>query len=328
MRTPRSRSSSGAPLRVTRTRRGGAARVGPGEQRRADGRAGGDQRDRADEQPHPASCATRIDDTGIPADARAFSVETPRTGSKSPRLSGVNREAILSEPMTSYRDLLAAGQVRDRRAGRDRGGRLLELRPPRARSTSASWTSGRRATSRAPCTSRAATSSRRSSRRFPDREQADRRLLRRRLALRLRGEDARRARLRDASTRSPAATPTGSATASPRCCRARSTPTKRSRYSRHLLIPEVGEEGQLKLLDSRMLLIGAGGLGSPASLYLAAAGVGTLGIVDDDVVDATNLQRQIVHSTERLGSLEGRVGQADDRGAQPRRPGAGCSRSD
>jgi sulfur-carrier protein adenylyltransferase/sulfurtransferase len=76
---------------------------------------------------------------------------------------------------------------------------------------------------------------------------------------------------------------------------------KRRRYSRHLLIPEVGEEGQTKLLESRMLLIGAGGLGSPASLYLAAAGVGTLGIVDDDAVDETNLQRQIVHSTDRLG---------------------------
>src|SRR5688572_30765936 len=76
---------------------------------------------------------------------------------------------------------------------------------------------------------------------------------------------------------------------------------QRRRYSRHLLIPEVGEEGQAKLLDSRILLIGAGGLGSPASLYLAAAGVGTLGIVDDDAVDETNLQRQIVHSTERLG---------------------------
>jgi len=79
---------------------------------------------------------------------------------------------------------------------------------------------------------------------------------------------------------------------------------KRQRYSRHLLIPEVGEEGQLKLLDSRILLIGAGGLGSPASLYLAAAGVGTLGIVDDDVVDASNLQRQIAHSTERLGEAK------------------------
>ena len=78
-------------------------------------------------------------------------------------------------------------------------------------------------------------------------------------------------------------------------------PEQRQRYSRHLLIPEVGDEGQLKLLDSKILLIGAGGLGSPASLYLAAAGVGTLGIVDDDAVDATNLQRQIVHSTERLG---------------------------
>jgi sulfur-carrier protein adenylyltransferase/sulfurtransferase len=76
---------------------------------------------------------------------------------------------------------------------------------------------------------------------------------------------------------------------------------KRRRYSRHLLIPEVGEEGQIRLLESRVLLIGAGGLGSPASLYLAAAGVGTLGIVDDDAVDETNLQRQIVHSTERLG---------------------------
>ena len=76
---------------------------------------------------------------------------------------------------------------------------------------------------------------------------------------------------------------------------------QRARYSRHLLIPEVGEAGQQKLLSSRVLLIGAGGLGSPASLYLAAAGIGTLGIVDADVVDDSNLQRQIVHSTERLG---------------------------
>jgi sulfur-carrier protein adenylyltransferase/sulfurtransferase len=78
-------------------------------------------------------------------------------------------------------------------------------------------------------------------------------------------------------------------------------PEQRARSSRHLLIPEVGDEGQLRLLDSSVLLIGAGGLGSPASLYLAAAGVGRLGIVDDDLVDATNLQRQIVHSTARLG---------------------------
>ena len=76
---------------------------------------------------------------------------------------------------------------------------------------------------------------------------------------------------------------------------------QRARYSRHLLIPEVGEEGQQRLLDARVLLVGAGGLGSPASLYLAAAGVGTLGIVDADVVDESNLQRQIVHSTDRLG---------------------------
>jgi molybdopterin/thiamine biosynthesis adenylyltransferase/rhodanese-related sulfurtransferase len=81
-------------------------------------------------------------------------------------------------------------------------------------------------------------------------------------------------------------------------------PQRRARYSRHLLIPEVGEQGQLKLLDSKVLLIGAGGLGSPASLYLAAAGVGRLGIVDADVVDESNLQRQIVHSTERLGEAK------------------------
>ena len=79
------------------------------------------------------------------------------------------------------------------------------------------------------------------------------------------------------------------------------TPAQRARYGRHLLIPEVGEEGQQRLLDSRVLLIGAGGLGSPASLYLAAAGVGTIGIIDPDVVDDSNLQRQIVHSTDRLG---------------------------
>ena len=79
------------------------------------------------------------------------------------------------------------------------------------------------------------------------------------------------------------------------------TPDQRRRYSRHLLIPEVGEAGQERLLASRVLLIGAGGLGSPASLYLAAAGVGTLGIVDADVVDDSNLQRQIIHATDRLG---------------------------
>jgi molybdopterin/thiamine biosynthesis adenylyltransferase/rhodanese-related sulfurtransferase len=80
------------------------------------------------------------------------------------------------------------------------------------------------------------------------------------------------------------------------------SPEKRTRYSRHLLIPEIGEAGQLKLLDSRILLIGAGGLGSPASLYLAAAGIGTLGIIDADIVDETNLQRQIAHSLDTLGT--------------------------
>ena len=85
----------------------------------------------------------------------------------------------------------------------------------------------------------------------------------------------------------------------------RLTADQRSRYSRHILIPEVGEEGQQRLLDSKALLIGAGGLGSPAAYYLAAAGVGTLGLVDDDVVDASNLQRQIIHTTDRVGMLKG-----------------------
>jgi molybdopterin/thiamine biosynthesis adenylyltransferase len=79
------------------------------------------------------------------------------------------------------------------------------------------------------------------------------------------------------------------------------TAEQRNRYQRHLLMPEVGEEGQLKLLDARVLLLGAGGLGSPAALYLAAAGVGTLGIVDMDVVDDSNLQRQILHNIDRIG---------------------------
>jgi molybdopterin/thiamine biosynthesis adenylyltransferase/rhodanese-related sulfurtransferase len=78
-------------------------------------------------------------------------------------------------------------------------------------------------------------------------------------------------------------------------------PEQRNRYQRHLLLPEVGVEGQLKLLDAKVLLLGAGGLGSPAALYLAAAGVGTLGIVDMDVVDESNLQRQILHSMDRIG---------------------------
>ena len=77
--------------------------------------------------------------------------------------------------------------------------------------------------------------------------------------------------------------------------------TQRNRYQRHLLLPEVGEKGQQKLLESRVLMLGAGGLGSPSALYLAAAGVGTLGIIDMDVVDESNLQRQILHNLDRVG---------------------------
>ena len=97
------------------------------------------------------------------------------------------------------------------------------------------------------------------------------------------------------------------------------TPEQQERYSRHLLVPEVGSVGQQKLLDSKVLLLGAGGLGSPAALYLAAAGVGTIGLVDDDVVDLTNLQRQVIHNTAAHRPAEGRLGARDDQRAQSRR---------
>jgi sulfur-carrier protein adenylyltransferase/sulfurtransferase len=80
------------------------------------------------------------------------------------------------------------------------------------------------------------------------------------------------------------------------------TPEQRDRYSRHTLMPEVGVDGQLKMLNAKVLLLGAGGLGAPTALYLAAAGIGTIGLVDDDVVDASNLQRQVIHNTERIGT--------------------------
>jgi molybdopterin/thiamine biosynthesis adenylyltransferase/rhodanese-related sulfurtransferase len=80
--------------------------------------------------------------------------------------------------------------------------------------------------------------------------------------------------------------------------------SQKDRYSRHLILPEVGETGQIKLLESKILAIGAGGLGSPALLYLAAAGVGTIGVVDSDVVEANNLQRQVVHNSDRIGMLK------------------------
>ena len=96
-------------------------------------------------------------------------------------------------------------------------------------------------------------------------------------------------------------------------------PTQRSRYQRHLLLPEVGVEGQLKLLGARVLLLGAGGLGSPAALYLAAAGVGTIGIIDMDVVDESNLQRQILHNVDRIGDRKVDSAKKTLTHAEPRR---------
>ena len=82
------------------------------------------------------------------------------------------------------------------------------------------------------------------------------------------------------------------------------SPVERARYARHLILPEMGEEGQKKLKKSSVIVVGAGGLGSPTLLYLAAAGVGKIGIIDDDKVDITNLQRQVIHSTAAVGSLK------------------------
>ena len=100
-----------------------------------------------------------------------------------------------------------------------------------------------------------------------------------------------------------------------------------TRYSRHFVIPEVGEKGQAKLLDAKVLLLGAGALGSPSALYLAAAGVGTIGLVDFDVVDMSNLQRQIIHTTDRVGMLEDRVGAEGNQRAESRRQGDSSRRA-
>ena len=95
------------------------------------------------------------------------------------------------------------------------------------------------------------------------------------------------------------------------------TQDQRIRYHRHLLLPEVGEAGQQRLLDAKVLLLGAGGLGSPAALYLAAAGVGTIGIIDMDVVDASNLQRQVLHNVDRIGMRKVDSAQQDPQSINP-----------
>jgi molybdopterin/thiamine biosynthesis adenylyltransferase/rhodanese-related sulfurtransferase len=95
------------------------------------------------------------------------------------------------------------------------------------------------------------------------------------------------------------------------------TPGQQRRYSRQVLIPEIGQEGQRKLLDAKVLLIGAGGLGSPTALYLAASGVGTIGLVDDDVVDESNLQRQVLHGVDRVGMLKVDSAELTIRGLNP-----------
>jgi molybdopterin/thiamine biosynthesis adenylyltransferase/rhodanese-related sulfurtransferase len=95
------------------------------------------------------------------------------------------------------------------------------------------------------------------------------------------------------------------------------TREQEQRYSRHTMLPEIGTKGQIKLMESSVLCIGAGGLGSPSSLYLAAAGIGTIGLIDDDIVDATNLQRQILHSLDRVGQAKVDSGEKTLRGLNP-----------
>jgi molybdopterin/thiamine biosynthesis adenylyltransferase/rhodanese-related sulfurtransferase len=95
------------------------------------------------------------------------------------------------------------------------------------------------------------------------------------------------------------------------------SPAQQRRYSRQVLIPEIGQEGQRALLDAKVLLIGAGGLGSPVALYLAASGIGTIGLVDDDVVDESNLQRQVLHGVDRLGMLKVDSAELTMRGINP-----------
>ena len=108
------------------------------------------------------------------------------------------------------------------------------------------------------------------------------------------------------------------------------SPEERARYARHLILPEMGEEGQKKLKKSSVIVVGAGGLGSPTLLYLAAAGVGKIGIIDDDKVDITNLQRQVIHSTAAVGSLKvesaaNRIREAGAGGSRPQRGSAGAA---
>ena len=161
----------------------------------------------------------------------------------------------------------------------------------------------------------------------PRQERAHRRLLRRRHALGARRRDAAGARLHARRDRQPRLRALEGSRLPDRAAR-RSSPTRSASATRATSsCPRSARRVRRKLLKSKVLLLGAGGLGSPAALYLAAAGVGTLGIVDADVVDASNLQRQIIHATSRVGTPEGRERREGDRRSEPRREGRARTRS-
>ena len=225
--------------------------------------------------------------------------DDPPGARRLPTISRIPTEPVGFRSWPTFRDLLAAAKAEITEV--DTAGAAERIADGCAScSTCASPTSTTRARSPAPSTSPAATSRRRSRAGSPTRR-AGRRVLRRRRAHRRSPPRRCRSSATPTSCRWPAASAGGRTRAGRGRRRSTLTADQRNRYQRHLLLPEVGVAGQAKLLESKVLLLGAGGLGSPAALYLAAAGVGTIGIVDMDEVDASNLQRQILHNLDRIG---------------------------
>ena len=220
--------------------------------------------------------------------------------------------------MATFRDLLARTKAEITEVD------TAEARAPHRRrasscSTSASPTSTSRARSPAPIHIPRGHLEAQVEGRLPDKTDAGRRLLRRWCPLGVRRRDPAASSATPTSCRWPAASAAGRTRAAPGSKPVVLTPSRRNRYQRHLLLPEVGVEGQAKLLESKVLLLGAGGLGSPAALYLAAAGVGTIGIVDMDEVDASQPAAPDPPQPRPDRRPQGRLGEEDAHPAEPRR---------